>query len=118
MARMTLDEIKAARPQIDRAKIDATTEAEIEAQMIEDGEDPEAELGNFVEDWQPARIRSRLGLSQTEFAAALAIPVATLRNWEQGRVLPDPAARALLRIVAQEPEFALGAINARSGQRR
>ena len=60
MAGMTLDEIKAARPQIDRAKIEATTEAEIAAQMLQDGEDPEAELGGFVEDWQTARIRSGL----------------------------------------------------------
>src|SRR5277367_5998611 len=99
MARMTLEEIKAARPRIDRARIEATTESEIAQQMVEDGEDPEAALGFFVEDLQPARVRSQLGMSQTEFAAALTIPVATLRNWEQGRVSPDPAARALLRIV-------------------
>ena len=60
MARMTLDEIKAARPQIDRAKIEATTDAEIAVQMIQDGEVPEAEPGGFVEDKQPARIRSGL----------------------------------------------------------
>lgn len=111
MARMTLDEIKAARPRVDRAKIEATTDAEIARQMVEDGEDPQADIGTFVEDLQPARIRSQLGMSQTEFAAALTIPVATLRNWEQGRVSPDPAARALLRIVAKEPKFALTALN-------
>jgi putative transcriptional regulator len=108
---MTLDEIKAARSRVDRVKIEATTEAEIAQQMIEDGEDPQAEIGTFVEDLQPARIRSQLGMSQTEFAAALTIPVATLRNWEQGRVSPDPAARALLRIVAKEPKFALTTLN-------
>ncbi len=116
MARMTLEEIKASRPRIDRAKIEATTEVELARQMIEDGEDPDAGIGRFAEDLQPARIRSRLGMSQTEFATALTIPVATLRNWEQGRVLPDPAARALLRIVALEPEFALAALD-RNGQR-
>jgi hypothetical protein len=36
----------------------------------------------------------------THFARALRIPLATLRNWEQGRVRPDPAARSLLTIVA------------------
>ena len=114
MARMTLDEIKAARPQVDRARIAATTEADIARQMAEDGENPQAELGRFVEDVQPARIRSLLGMSQTEFAAALTIPVATLRNWEQGRVPPDPAARALLRIVAREPKFALATLRSPS----
>jgi putative transcriptional regulator len=108
---MTLDEIKAARPRVDRAKVEETTEAEIARQMIEDGEDPQADPGTFVEDVQPARIRSQLGMSQTEFAAALTIPVATLRNWEQGRVSPDPAARALLRIVARDPKLAMAALN-------
>lgn len=107
---MTLDEIKAARPQINRAKIEATSEADISLQIIEDGEEPQADLKIFVEDLQPARIRSQLGMSQTEFATALTIPVATLRNWEQGGVPPDPAARALLRIVAREPKFALAAL--------
>jgi len=110
MARMTMDQIKASRPQIDRSIIDATKEEDIARQMIEDGEDPNAELGVFVEDLQPARIRAKLGMSQTEFAAALTIPVATLRNWEQGRVSPDPAARALLRIVAREPKAAIAAL--------
>jgi len=112
MAVMTLDEIKAARPRIDRARIEATTEADIARQMIEDGDDPNADLGAFVEDMPPARIRERLGMSQAAFAAALTIPVATLRNWEQGRVRPDPAARALLRVVARTPETALAALRA------
>lgn len=110
MARMTMDQIKAIRPKVDRAKIDATTDEDIGRQMIEDGEDPLADLGAFVEDLQPARIRTQLGMSQTQFAAALTIPVATLRNWEQGRVSPDPAARALLRIVSREPAIALAAL--------
>ena len=110
MARMTLDQIKAARPQADRAKIEATTEEEIVRQMIEDSEDPSTDPGLFVEDVQPAQVRTQLGMSQTEFAAALTIPVATLRNWEQGRVPPDPAARALLRIVARDPKSAFNAL--------
>ena len=110
MARMTMEQIRSAAPRIDRAKLDTTTEEDIIRQMIEDGEDPDAELGAFAEDLQPARIRAQLGMSQSEFAAALTIPVATLRNWEQGRVSPDPAARALLRVVAREPKTALAAL--------
>jgi putative transcriptional regulator len=111
---MTLEQIMAARPKVDRDRVEATTEEEIARHMVEDGEDPEAALGEFVEDLPPARIRERLGMSQTEFADALTIPVATLRNWEQGRVRPDPAARALLRIVARAPETALSVL--RSGR--
>ncbi|MDR3518704.1 MAG: helix-turn-helix domain-containing protein [Azospirillaceae bacterium] len=112
MARMTMDQIKAARPKIDRARIDATADDDIGRQMIEDGEDPLADLSAFTEDLQPARIRAQHGMSQTQFAAALTIPVATVRNWEKGRVSPDPAARALLRIASREPEIALAALMA------
>ncbi len=39
MARITLEQIKASCPKIDRARIDATDEAEIARHMREDGED-------------------------------------------------------------------------------
>ena len=57
-------------------------------------------------------IRKRTGLSQTAFASRIGVPVATLRNWEQGRVKPDPAARSLLLIVARNPSAALAALAA------
>ena len=38
MARMTLEQIKAHRPPVDRRKIAATTEKDIARQMVEDGE--------------------------------------------------------------------------------
>ncbi|MGP0058173.1 MAG: helix-turn-helix domain-containing protein [Beijerinckiaceae bacterium] len=51
-------------------------------------------------------------MSQTDFAAALHIPIGTIRNWEQGRVRPDPAAQALLTILYRQPRAALKALNA------
>jgi hypothetical protein len=39
-------------------------------------------------------------------------PRTFLRNWEQGRVLPDPAARSLLTIVARNPRAAFRALAA------
>lgn len=110
MARMTLEQIKASRPRVDRAKLEATTEEDIRRHMIEDGEDPDAQPTSY--EWvEPAQfIRKRLGMTQEQFAAALRIPLATLRNWEQGRVLPDPAARSLLNIVARNPQAALAAL--------
>ena len=85
MARMTLDQIKASRPKVDRARIDATSEEDIARHMKEDGENPDAAPGAFVEDLPPARIRERIGMTQVEFARVLMIPVATLRNWEGPR---------------------------------
>jgi putative transcriptional regulator len=110
MARMTLDQIKASKPKVDRAKIAATSEEDIARHMREDGEDPGAAPGTFVEDVPPAQIREHMGMTQVEFAEVLRIPVATLRNWEQGRVRIDPAARALFRILNRDPKHALKAL--------
>ncbi|HEY7300594.1 MAG TPA: helix-turn-helix domain-containing protein [Xanthobacteraceae bacterium] len=105
----SLEEIKAAKADIDRAKFDATTEEDIRRHMVEDGEDIEREI-NAEDIFSPQVIRKRLSLSQEQFAAALRIPLEMLRNWEQGRQIIDPAARSLLMIVARNPEAALAAL--------
>ncbi len=113
ITRMTLDEIKARKPNIDRAKLDAATEEDIRRHMIEDGQDPDEELReeDIISLWY---IRRRLGMSQTEFARALRIPVATLRNWEQHRVGMDSSTIALMTILAREPGAALRALRRRT----
>ena len=110
MARMTLEQIRASQPKLDRARVAATREADIAKHMREDGEDPDAVLGPLIEEVPPAHIREQIGMTQVEFAKTLRIPVATLRNWEQGRVRIDPAARALFRILSRDPERALKAL--------
>jgi putative transcriptional regulator len=62
---------------VDRARLDATTEADIRWHMIEDGEDPDAEP-RFEKPVLPRDFRRKLGLTQTGFATLLGIPVATL----------------------------------------
>ncbi len=57
-------------------------------------------------------IRENLGKSQTEFAMMIGVSVATLRNWEQGRRVPDGPAQALLRVAAQNPEAVASALDA------
>ena len=49
--------------------------------------------------------RTRLGLSQHQFAEMLGISVRTLHDWEQGRREPSGAAKTLLRIVARHPDI-------------
>ena len=49
-------------------------------------------------------IRSKLGKTQSEFALMIGVSVATLRNWEQGRRMPDGPALALLRVASAEPK--------------
>jgi len=57
-------------------------------------------------------IRENLGQSQTEFALLIGVSVATLRNWEQGRRVPEGPARALLRIAAANPRAVIRALSA------
>jgi putative transcriptional regulator len=110
MARITLDQIKALSPKIDRAKIEATTDEDILRQMSADGEEPSEQPSDYIEEVPPAQIRQQLQMTQVELARVLQIPVSTLRNWEQGRVRIDPAARALFRILKKDPEHALSAL--------
>ena len=44
-------------------------------------------------------IRRQLRMSQQEFARVYSIPLATLKNWEQGRRQPDAPVRATPRPV-------------------
>jgi putative transcriptional regulator len=49
-------------------------------------------------------LRANYRLSQGQFAAMLGISVGTLRNWEQGRRIPEGPARVLLQVAAKHPE--------------
>lgn len=109
---MTLAAIMALEPDVDLAKVDATTEDDIRRYMAEDGYDPDEEIR--AEDIiSPAIIRKRLGMSQRQFADTIKVPLSTLQNWEQGRTLMDPSARALMTILAREPKAALRALGRR-----
>jgi putative transcriptional regulator len=48
-------------------------------------------------------IRRKLGMSQRLFAEAFGLPLASLRDWEQGRSLPSRPARTLLWMIAEHP---------------
>jgi putative transcriptional regulator len=48
-------------------------------------------------------IRRRLRMSQMEFARTYRIPLATIKNWEQGRRQPDAPAAAYLQVIARRP---------------
>src|ERR1017187_616860 len=49
-------------------------------------------------------VRTKMGLSQAQFATKFGFPPATLRNWEQGRSHPDAPTRVLLAVIAKHPE--------------
>ena len=49
-------------------------------------------------------LRTRMGLSQTAFAARFGFSPAAVRDWEQKRRRPEAAARAFLTVIQKEPE--------------
>jgi putative transcriptional regulator len=111
IVRRTTEGIRRMKPRINRPKIDATSEADIRRQMREDDQE-DGDLAGFAPVIPPQLLRRQLDMTQAQFAKALRVPLSTLRNWEQGRVLPDPAARSLLTIVAKNPKAALRALAA------
>ena len=75
-----------------------------------------ADLARMKRTPQVKIIRRALGLSQEDFAARYRIPIGTLRDWEQGRVVPDQAARAYLTVIARDPEAARKALDPRRAE--
>ncbi|MCU0489327.1 MAG: helix-turn-helix domain-containing protein [Anaerolineales bacterium] len=57
------------------------------------------------------RIREGYQLTQAQFAAMLGISVRTLRNWEQGRRVPEGPAMVLLQVAAKHPQAVLDAVH-------
>jgi len=112
IVRKSLRDLRVQRVSVDRAKMDATTEEDIRRHAIADDEVPNAPLVKHELEIPALAVREKLGLSQEAFAKALRIPVGTIRNWEQNRVKPDPAARALLLILYRQPKAALDALRA------
>ena len=56
---------------------------------------------------QAAEARSKVGLSQQDFARLLGVSARTLQDWEQGRRTPTGAAKTLLRVAFSHPEVLL-----------
>ena len=56
-------------------------------------------------------LRFKFGFTQKEFAKLYHIPIGTLRDWEQHRCEPDAPARALLKVIAVDPEGVAKALN-------
>jgi putative transcriptional regulator len=57
-------------------------------------------------------IRQKTGLSQSNFAKLIDVPVGTVRNWEQGRREVKGPARALLKALSTDPAHVVKAIRA------
>ena len=103
LIRKTLKQLEAHKPVINAKLMKATSEATIRRHALEDGEDLKAPLPDYRLNLV-REARAKLDMTQAELAALTKIPLATLRNWEQGRTAPDPAARALFKLIASKPK--------------
>ena len=87
--------------------VDSLTDEQIAAAVADD---PDAAPINFFE--KPGfilipnvfELRTKLGMTQEEFATLYSIPIGTLRDWEQRRKRPDATARAYLKIIERDPK--------------
>lgn len=76
-----------------------------EAVAIARGTVPEGEYAVHIPETVDVKaIRAHMGLSQAGFAARFGLSLHTLRNWEQGKRTPDPAARAYLKVIEKAPD--------------
>jgi len=59
---------------------------------------------HIPDDVDTARIRKKIGMSQSRFAAYFGVGVRTVQEWEQGRSVPSASARAFLTVIDHEPD--------------
>jgi putative transcriptional regulator len=54
--------------------------------------------------------RTKLSLSQSEFATRFRVPVGTLRDWEQARVTAPDFAVAYVKVISLHPDIVADAV--------
>ena len=91
-------EVPYAPTEPDWDRIDAMSDEDI-ARQVADNPDA-APLPPTID---VKAVRSRTGLSQDKFARVYGFKAATLRNWEQGRTLPDATTVAYLTAIKNDP---------------
>ncbi len=117
--------VRCTRADINKAKLLAelaarprSSEEEIEAQAIVDGDAwTDEELADAKLEYPPPSadqvraLRVKLGLTQAQFARRFGFTLDTVQQYEQGRRRPSGPASTLLRVIEADPnavERALG----------
>jgi putative transcriptional regulator len=106
MAAVRFDRNKLPKDTTDWEALRKVSEEEVERRALSDPDAKPLTEKDFRRLKRSPRVRilrMALGLTQEEFARAYGIPVATLRDWEQGRRQPDQASRTLLKLIERMP---------------
>lgn len=119
-ARRSKTDLDEARLLADLANAPTQTEAEIDAMAVADDsvwtEDDLATATRVFPVQTPEQVRdlrTRLGLSQAQFAAQFGLTLDTVQQYEQGRRRPSGPASTLLRVIESEPEAVIRALRRR-----
>jgi len=62
-------------------------------------------------------IRSKMALSQDEFATLFGFTLNQIKDWEQGRSRPLGGVRAYLTIIDRDPKSVLGLLHSLAGRK-
>jgi putative transcriptional regulator len=124
IVRRSRTDIDEARLLADLAASRSFSEAEIDAAAAEDADAwTEDDVASAVVVYPPPTaeqvraLRSRLGLSQAQFAQRFGFTVDTVQQYEQGRRTPSGPASTLLRVIDADPEAVIRALRVRPGGR-
>lgn len=97
----------------DWSRLRDMTDEEVHAAALSDPDCPpmtEEQLGRMRRGAGVRLLRSRLGLTQEQFAEHFELPIDLVCGWEEGRTRIDAAGKSLLRLIAAEPEAAMRAM--------
>lgn len=87
------------------ARLDRLSDEELNVAALSDPDNPpltERELDRLRTARAVKRARAATGLSQASFAERFQINPGRLKDWEQGRTMPDSAALAYLAVIERE----------------
>ena len=118
-SKTNIDETEAARL-IELAQSRTFTDTEIDAMAAADGSDwtdenlSESTRVYPVQTPEDVRdLRTRMGLSQAQFAQTFGLTLDTVQQYEQGRRRPSGPASTLLRVIEAEPDAVVRALKRR-----
>jgi putative transcriptional regulator len=106
MATVRHDRKRLPRGKTDWKALDKLSDEEVERRALSDSDAKPLTKDDLKKLRRSPRVRivrMALGLTQEKFAEIYGIPVATLRDWEQGRREPDQASKTLLKLIERMP---------------
>ena len=102
--------VQKAVAEIDWKRVETMNDADIARQAAEDPDAAPIMTEAQILASRVKAVRLRYGLSQPDSAKRFGLSIGTVRDWEQGRRMPEGAARILLRVIEREPDAVARAV--------